>query len=110
MEDLFDDGLAASPTAGGLNRTGTYKCIQKLCPNCIGPHPKHECHSNKVDWRDYLKQFMKSNGDIPVDLFGNWINSVDKPLFSSQGNKPTLRFLMVFLRLHLEYPQPSTGK
>ena len=116
MEDLFDDGLAASGTSGGLNRTGTYsvkiklrrdvpqilpimgrrirvyyKGIQKLCPNCFGPHPKHACHSSKVDWRSYVEKFMESNGDIPVDLFGNWVNSVDRPLFSNNGNKPTLR-------------------
>ena len=30
MEDLFDDGLAASGTSGGLNRTGTYSVKIKL--------------------------------------------------------------------------------
>jgi hypothetical protein len=24
-----------------------YKRIQKLCPNCFGPHPKKNCHSKK---------------------------------------------------------------
>ena len=68
-EELFDDG--GDPLAGsdGTNRTGNYNVriklardvpqllpilgkrikiyypgIQRLCPNCFGPHPKSKCH------------------------------------------------------------------
>jgi hypothetical protein len=58
-----------------------YKGIQKLCPNCFGPHPKQACHSNKVDWRGYVEKIMESKRDLRVDLFENWINCVHKPLF-----------------------------
>ena len=113
MEDLFDDGLPPGPTCGGINRTGTYSVkiklqsdipqilpimgrrirvhyrgIQKLCPNCFGPHPKAVCKSFKVAWREYIETFMKSHARIPADLFGNWINTVDKTMGVIQGPKP----------------------
>ena len=104
MEELFDDGTSGDLESGGLNRTGTYsvniqlrrdipqilpilgrrvkiyyKGIQKLCPNCFGPHPKKVCHTRKVEWRDYIKKFKEIHNDIPENLFGKWSNPIDSP-------------------------------
>ena len=96
MEDTFDDGIVTQ-NSGGNNRTGIYSVtirlgrdipqilpimgrrikvhyrgIQKLCPNCFGPHPKQVCQSRRILWRDYVVDFKKANPNIPEDLFGKW--------------------------------------
>jgi hypothetical protein len=99
MEDTFDDGLVTA-SSGGNNRTGVYSVtiklrrdipqflpimgrrikihyrgVQKLCPNCFGPHPKQACHSTKKLWKEYVNEFKDSNTNIPADLFGKWFGS-----------------------------------
>ena len=100
VEDVFEDGVNVEGDAG-TNRTGTYSVtikldkkipqllpimgkrvkvyypgIQKLCPNCFGPHPKHVCQSKKVQWRTYVSNFISSNPGIPGTLFGKWMDIV----------------------------------
>jgi hypothetical protein len=99
VEDVFEDGVNIEGDAG-TNRTGTYSVtikldknipqllpimgkrvrvyypgIQKLCPNCFGPHPKHVCQSRKVQWRVYVSNFISANPGIPRILFGKWMDN-----------------------------------
>ena len=93
-EDLFKD----SNETQGNNRTGNYsimmvlehkipqlipmngrrvkiyhKGIEKLCTKCFGKHRKSDCRSeNKVNWLDYVRNFMVLNEFIPIELFGRW--------------------------------------
>ncbi len=101
VEDTFVDGLSPPGTENcGTNRTGTYSVniklyrkipqllpimgkrvriyypgIQKLCPNCYGPHPKRTCHSKRIQWKNYVRKFMDDFKEIPSSLYGRWLQS-----------------------------------
>ena len=101
VEDTFADGLTPPGSENcGTNRTGTYSVsiklnrkipqllpimgkrvriyypgIQKLCPNCFGPHPKHVCQSKRVQWRNYVSKFIADYKEIPACLYGKWSQS-----------------------------------
>ena len=120
MEDTFDDGIVTE-NSGGNNRTGIYSVtirlgrdipqilpimgrrikihyrgIQKLCPNCFGPHPKQVCHSERIQWNDYVANFKKANPNIPEDLFGKWfgpsVNTVNNSFTAVRlGTNPVQR-------------------
>ena len=89
LEDLFDDGGVPDSESFGTNRTGRYsvkiklnkdipqllpimgkrikihyKGIQRLCPNCFGPHPKQVCCSPKVQWLYYASKFKSTYKNI----------------------------------------------
>ena len=50
-----------------------HKGIEKLCTKCFGKHRKSDCRSeNKVNWLDYVRNFMVLNEFIPIELFGRW--------------------------------------
>ena len=49
-----------------------YRGVQKLCPNCFGPHARRNCKSEKVSWIQYVLKFMESNPEIPAKLYGKW--------------------------------------
>jgi hypothetical protein len=55
-----------------------YRGIQKLCPNCFGPHPKRVCQSRKVPWISYVASFIAREKGIPVDYYGKWIEILQK--------------------------------
>ena len=105
-EEVFNDGL------DGTNRTGIYsvmvklhkelpqlvplygkrvkfyyKGIQKLCPNCFGPHHKQVCKSRKEKWIDYVSWFISQNQDIPGGLFGRWTDFVKNACAKIDGRK-----------------------
>ena len=98
LEVVYKDG-----TSGGSNRTGSYavqvklnknlpqlapimgkrvkffyKGIQKLCPNCFGPHPKKVCNSRKVLWIDFVDNFIQENANVPEGCFGRWIDIIKR--------------------------------
>ena len=98
-EDLFRDDQETK----GNNRTGNYsivmklehkmpqlipmngrrvkiyhKGIDKLCTRCFGGHRKSECKSEKkVDWIDYVRNYMVQHDYVPKELFGRWNELVD---------------------------------
>ena len=98
-EDVFKD----DQQTGGNNRTGNYsirmklehkmpqlipmngrrvkiyhKGIDKLCTKCFGTHRKSDCKAVvKVDWIDYVRQFMATNDFIPNELYGRWNDLVN---------------------------------
>ncbi len=116
LEVVYKDG-----TSGGSNRTGSYsvqvkltrdlpqlapimgkrvkffyKGIQKLCPNCFGPHPKKVCNSRKELWIDYVENFIRENANIPEGCYGRWIDvlknsksKIDTPLRNTLGTVET---------------------
>ena len=93
-EDLFKD----DQETGGNNRTGNYsvvmrlehkipqlipmngrrvkiyhKGIDKLCTRCFGKHRKSECKEpTKIDWINYVREFMTVHEYIPKELYGRW--------------------------------------
>jgi hypothetical protein len=93
-EDLFKD----TNETGGNNRTGNYsvmmilehkipqllpmngrrvkiyhKGIDKLCTNCFEKHRKSDCKApSKIQWIEYVRQFIQKNDFIPIELFGRW--------------------------------------
>ena len=99
-EDCFRDDHENS----GTNRTGNYSVmmkldrpipqlipmcgrrvkiyhagIQKLCTKCFGPHKKQFCQSaDKVPWIAYVKSFIEDNEDVQPELFGKWIELVQR--------------------------------
>ena len=98
-EDCFRDDVASA----GTNRTGNYSVmmkldrpipqlipmcgrrikmyhagIQKLCTNCFGPHKKQFCQSEKVPWIKYVKTFISENDEVQPELYGRWIELVQK--------------------------------
>ena len=101
LEDTFQDGLTPPGSENcGTNRTGTYSVniklyrkipqllpimgkrvriyypgIQKLCPNCFGPHPKRTCHSKRIQWKHYVQQFKDDYKEIPASLYGRWLQN-----------------------------------
>ena len=112
LELVFNDG-----DTGGSNRTGSYSVnvrlnqelpqlapiagkrvkfyyrgIQKLCSKCFGNHHVKSCHSKKKLWLDYVESFMLSNQDIPREVYGKWVEIMDKtqrqvPLSLLQPNR-----------------------
>ena len=115
-EDLFKD----SNETGGNNRTGNYSImmilehkipqllpmngrrvkiyhrgIEKLCTKCFGKHRKSDCkHETKVNWIDYVRQFILQNEFIPVELFGRWndlIKTSGGRHYESQSEEATSR-------------------
>ncbi len=63
-----------------------YMVIQKLCPNCFGPHPKKVCHSQKSPWIRYLANFVEWNPDIPREIYGRWTQIIKGKLALCQDN------------------------
>ena len=113
LEDLFDDGGVPDSESFGTNRTGRYsvkiklnkdipqllpimgkrikihyKGIQRLCPNCFGPHPKQVCRSPKVQWLDYASKFKSTYKNIPDHLFARWneIKPKNPPTMQNESN------------------------
>jgi hypothetical protein len=73
-----------------------YRGIQKLCPNCFGPHPKQLCQSRKKLWKEYVTDFKNLNPNIPDDLFGKWFspnitNNTETTNNSSINNSSNMR-------------------
>lgn len=49
-----------------------YRNVQKLCTWCYGPHFRNKCKENsKVQWPDYVEQFMLTHPGLPEGLFGS---------------------------------------
>ncbi len=96
-EILFDDGSDPITPSQGLNRTGNYcvkiklcndlpellpilgkrikivyRGIQRLCPNCFGPHAKTRCQSRKTTWPEYIDKFKAKYPELKKEL-------VDRP-------------------------------
>ena len=114
VEDTFRDE-SATPSKGN-NRSGNYSVmmklekdipqllpmcgrrikmyhasITKLCTQCFRPHKKQNCQNKeKIAWTHFIKNFIKSNPDIPTDYYGRWneiIKKVNKELsFLKSGN------------------------
>ena len=99
VEDCFDDDSEDD----GTNRTGIYSVkmkldmdipqllpmagrrikiyyrgIQKLCTNCFGKHTRRVCQSIKVPWFEYVRKFRTDNHEIPDELYGKWIEILNK--------------------------------
>ena len=66
-----------------------HKGIDKLCTRCFGTHRKSECKEPmKIDWIDYVKNFMTINDYIPKELYGRWNELVE----NSQKGKTSHRW------------------
>ena len=110
MEVAFKDDTTAN--TGGTNRTGTYSCqvrlekelpqlapimgkrirfyyrgIQKLCTKCFGPHQKKQCGSRRVNWIDYVEYFVNSNENVPKEVYGRWLEYLEKHVISNSKAK-----------------------
>ena len=49
-----------------------------MCTNCFGGHMKKDCKSPKIQWIDYVSQFMDKYPDIPDSYYGKWAKIVDE--------------------------------
>ena len=49
-----------------------YRGIIKMCTNCFGAHARRVCGSQKVQWIQYVSEFMQSHEDIPMEDYGKW--------------------------------------
>ena len=102
--DLEEDCFREEVVSEGNNRTGNYTVmmkldkqipqllpmcgkrvkmyhagIQKLCTNCFGPHKKQHCEAaEKVPWVQYVRKFIEENEEIQPELFGKWIEIIQK--------------------------------
>ena len=99
VEDVFEDGEDSE----GENATGIYavkvklthnipqllpmdgrrvkiyyRGIQKLCTKCFGKHMSRNCSEQKVPWLSYVKGFVDSNSDIEKEMFGNWMQILER--------------------------------
>ena len=54
----------------GLRIKIQYHNIQRLCSNCYGKHLRKECTNSKKTCTDYVKDFARSNPDLPQDFYG----------------------------------------
>jgi hypothetical protein len=92
-EILFDDVSDPITPSQGLNHTGNYcikikllndlpelllilgkrikivyRGIQRLCPNCFGPHAKARCQSRKMTWPEYINKFKAKYLELKKEL------------------------------------------
>ena len=100
--DLEEDCFVDTKETEATNRTGNYsvmmkleykipqlipmagrrikiyhKGIDKLCTKCFGKHRKSECRAEKkIEWIDYVANFITTNPDVPTDLYGRWTELV----------------------------------
>ena len=117
-EDCFVDTIET----GASNRTGNYsvmmnleykipqlipmagrrikiyhKGIDKLCSKCFGKHRKSDCKANtKTEWIEYVANFIDSNPDVPTEMYGRWVELVEKNKAGLLGkqkndNRPQLK-------------------
>ncbi len=64
-----------------------YRGITKLCTNCFGPHLRRNCESPRVQWVEYVSDFMTRHEHIPEDFYGKWTKIVkDWRLSNAAGN------------------------
>ena len=118
VEDVFED----SEDSEGTNATGVYSVkmrltsdipqllpmdgrrvkiyyrgIRKLCTSCFGKHFRKDCKKEKVQWIDYVREFVKDNPEVTGEQFGNWItilernrrqDIIDKQYFESKQQTP----------------------
>ena len=65
-----------------------HRSIQILCTNCLGKHSRKVCKSEKVQWMDYVDQFMKANQDISNNMIGRWFDiAVKENRIKDQNNR-----------------------
>ena len=102
--DLEEDFFVDTKETEAINRTGNYsvlmeldykipqlipmagrrikiyhKGIDKLCTKCFGKHRKSDCkEQSKVEWIDYVANFITTNPDIPTEFYGRWTELVAK--------------------------------
>ena len=99
VEDVFED----SDDSEGTNATGIYSVrvklncdipqllpmdgrrvkiyyrgIRKLCTVCFGKHLRKDCRNEKVQWIEYVRQFVCENSDFTGEQYGNWIRVVER--------------------------------
>ena len=99
VEDVFED----SEDSEGTNATGIYSVkiklandipqllpmdgrrikiyyrgIRKLCTSCFGKHFRKDCNNEKVQWIDYVAQFVNDNPDFTKEQYGNWITILER--------------------------------
>jgi hypothetical protein len=55
-----------------------YKGITKQCTNCFGPHIRKNCNSPRVQWIEYVSNFMSNHDHIPSDYYGKWAKIVEE--------------------------------
>ena len=128
-EDVFKDEFAVD----GNNRTGNYTVmmkldrpipqllpmcgrrvkmyhagIQKLCTNCFGPHKKQHCESNeKVPWVQYVHTFIEDNEDMKPEMFGKWLDIVQRVKDESNKELPPKASLTPTTETDKVEPTPS---
>ena len=49
-----------------------HRGITKKCTNCFGPHARKVCSFPKVQWVEYVSDFMLKYPDIPEEFYGKW--------------------------------------
>ena len=54
-----------------------YRGINMTCNKCYEEgHRRSDCQSDKVEWLDYVKNFIESNEQIEPAMFGKWFEIV----------------------------------
>ena len=54
-----------------------YRGIEITCNKCYEEgHRRSDCQSDKVEWLDYVKNFIESNEQIELAMFGKWVEIV----------------------------------
>ena len=99
VEDVFED----SEDSEGTNATGIYSVkmklsddipqllpmdgrrikvyyrgISKLCTSCFGRHTRRDCKNEKVQWIDYVRNFVNKNPQISNNQYGKWISILER--------------------------------
>ena len=103
LSDLVEDVFEDSEDSEGTNATGIYSVkmkltdsipqllpmdgrrikvyyrgISKLCTSCFGKHVRRDCKNEKVQWIDYVYNFVNNNMEISKDHYGKWIAILEK--------------------------------
>ena len=56
-----------------------HRGIEKLCTKCFEKHRKSDCKApNKVEWLDYVANFVNENPEIQEEYYGRWIQLLVK--------------------------------
>ena len=85
-----------------------YRGIKKMCTNCFGAHARKVCTSTKVQWIQYVSDFMLSHDHIPMEHYGRWA-AIVKDWNKNSGYTATPSTGMVSSFVRASSPTTVTG-
>ena len=64
-----------------------HKGQQIMCTHCYGKHHRKVCRSERVEWMDYVVQFMRNNQNVTNGMIGRWFDIAKKERRVPKGNE-----------------------